>query len=114
MSDLVFETHEEWKRSKLPLDQIFGPSPGGAAAQLQVSRAVIYTWVNMGFLERIYIGFGNNRSVFISTRSLYLVENIINQLRAEGQSESLQGRRVSKELKERLAQPDIFQTAHLI
>jgi len=112
MSDLLFETYEDWKQSKLPFDQICGPSPGGAAEQLQVSRAVIYTWVNMGFLERVYIGFGNNRSVFISTRSLYRVENIINQLRAESESESLQGRRVTQELKKRLPQSDLFQTAH--
>jgi hypothetical protein len=112
MSDLVFETHEEWKRSKLPLDQICGPSPGGAADGLEVSRAVIYTWLKMGFLDRIYVGQGNNRSVFISTRSLYRVANIINQLRAEGQSEKLQGRRISSELKKRLPQPDLFQTAY--
>jgi hypothetical protein len=112
MSDLVFETYEEWKRSKLPYDQICGPSPGGAAEQLQVSRAVIYTWLSMGFLERICVGSGMSRSVFISTRSLYQVENVIEQIRAERQSVNLHGCRISSELKKRLPQRDFFQTAH--
>jgi hypothetical protein len=112
MSDLIFETYEEWKRSNLPFDQICGPSPGAAAAQLQVSRTVIYTWLSLGLLDRIYVRQGKNPSVFISTRSLYLVENIINQLRSESDSGKLQGRRISDEIKKRLPQSDLFQTAH--
>jgi hypothetical protein len=112
MSDLVFETYQDWKESKLPFDQICGPSPGGAAAHLQVSRTVIYRWLSLGLLERIYVRQGKNPSVFISTRSLYLVENIINQLRSESESGKLQGRRISDEIRKRLPQPDLFQTAH--
>jgi hypothetical protein len=112
MRELLFDTYEEWKRSKLPFDRICGPSPGGAAEQLKVSRGVIYTWLNMGFLERIVVGQGGSRSVFISSRSLYHVENVINQLRAEWQTEKLHGCRVASELQKRLPQPDLFQNAH--
>jgi hypothetical protein len=109
---LHFDTYEEWKRSELPFDQICGPSPGGASAQLGVSRAVIYTWVDLGLLERVLIGSGGHAVVFISTRSLYWVENIIKQLREEWQTETLHGRRVSSELQKRLPQRDFFQAEH--
>lgn len=111
-SELHFDTLEDWKRSERPFDEICGLSPGGAASQLGVSRQVIYAWVDLGILDRVTIGEGGKLVVFISTRSLYWVENIIKQLREEWQTDLLQGRRVSAELQKRLPQRDFFQTAH--
>jgi len=105
---LRFADHCEWKNSSLPQDQILGPSPGGAASELGVSRAVIYLWVKRGFLDVVYIGRNGRDAVFVSTASIKRVQHILYQLRLEWKTENLHGFPVSQRLERDLPQLDLF------
>lgn len=63
---------------------LMGPSPGGAAGQLDVSRARIYAMVEQGILERVDCPVEGYEATFISQRS-------INKRKAEMQALEDQG-----------------------
>jgi hypothetical protein len=104
---LRFKDIAEWTASPLSMDIKNGPSPGGASAELGVSRQTIYKWVQRGFLECINIG--NGHAVLVSSRSLRRVKHELNQLREEWGTTKLQGFQVIKELEKRLPQLDMFE-----
>lgn len=70
---------EECKRKNL-----IGPSPGGAAGQLQVSRARIYSMVEEGILERTDCDVEGYQMTFISQRSINARKKQIEAMRAAG------------------------------
>jgi hypothetical protein len=94
-----FNSHQDWFESDLPRDSILGPSPGGAAAELNVSRGVIYLWIKRGFLDHIRIG---EDVVLISNDSIRRVKHILDELRLEYGQEGITGRPVARELEKRL------------
>ncbi len=104
---LRFKNMAEWTASPLSEDIKNGPSPGGASAELGVSRQTIYKWVQLGFLECTNIG--NGHVVLISSRSIRRVKHVLDQLCEEWGTTKLQGFQVAKELQKRLPQLDMFQ-----
>jgi len=104
---LRFKTNEEWFSCGLAPELCSGPSPGGAASDLGVTRQCIYNWVELGFLDRIEIG--NGKIVFISNRSIRRVKHVLDQLRLEFETQGLHGFNVATELKKRLPQQDMFE-----
>jgi hypothetical protein len=53
MTYTPFKSFRAWEKSKLPYEAKIGPSPGGAAGQLRVTRQTIYAWVKRGILDRV-------------------------------------------------------------
>lgn len=104
---LRFKTYAEWIESSISMDFKSGISPGGASAQLGVSRQTIYAWVKAGFLDWIDVESGS--TVMVSTHSMERVKNVLDQLCEEWGTTNLQGYKVAQELKKRLPQLDMFQ-----
>ncbi len=104
---LRFKDIAEWTASPLSLDMRNGPSPGGASAELGVSRQTIYNWAELGFFE--WINIGNGHVVMLSSRSVRRVKHVLDQLREEWGTTKLHGFKVVKELKKRLSQLDMFE-----
>ena len=63
---------------------LIGPSPGGAAAELKVSRARIYSLVEQGVLERTDCPVEGYSSTFISQRSINARKREVERMRADG------------------------------
>jgi len=61
-----------------------GPSPGGAAGQLGVSRARIYAMVQQGILERVDCPVEGYEATFISQRSINRRKAELRDLEAKG------------------------------
>jgi hypothetical protein len=108
---LVFESFAEWKVSDLPLELILGPSPGGAAADLHVSRQGIYNFVKAGFLDRVTVKGGDHGcdSVFITTASVRRLNRILTCYRLEYGFQGLKGSKgLNEYIVEALKQNDLF------
>ena len=104
---LRFKNMAEWMESPISMDMKNGFSPGGASAELGVSRQTVYKWVKLGFLD--WIDVENGSVVLVSSRSTRRVKHVLAQLCEEWDTTKLQGFQVVKELKKRLPQLDMFQ-----
>jgi transposase len=104
---LRFKSNQDLAKSKLPWDEKSGPSPGGAAAELAVSRQTVYNWINEGWLHQVYVG-PEPPAVYITTHSIKRVKAVLDQLRYEWKTGNLKGCNVASELKKRLPQQDLF------
>jgi hypothetical protein len=108
---LVFESFAEWKNCDLPIDLILGPSPGGAAADLYVSRQGIYNFVKAGFLDRVTVKGGKHGidSVFITTASVRRMNRILTCYRLEFGMQGLKGSKgLDNYIQQALKQNDLF------
>lgn len=68
-----FKDMEEWARAldNEDRDDLLGPSPGGAAGQLGVSRQRVHTMIKTGKLDAISIlRKGEGPVIFVTERSL--------------------------------------------
>jgi hypothetical protein len=93
--------------STLSWDMKCGPSVGGAAADLGVSRQTIYNWINEGYLHQVYVG-PDPPAVYITTRSIKRLQAVLEELRLEWNVQGLKGCNVASELAKRLPQLDLF------
>jgi len=76
---------------------LIGPSPGGAANQLRVSRARIYSLVAEGVLERTDCEVEGYQATFISQRSINARKQQLEAMRAAGKDPEAGGRPWHKE-----------------
>jgi DNA-binding XRE family transcriptional regulator len=140
MTYTPFKTLRAWERSNLPYEAKMGPSPGGAADQLGVSRQTVYAWVKRGILDRVdvlpedfkplpkwakavaRISDERDRAAqsysFITLESIHRVQKILLQLAHEhdldlSQANVLQGANITRELEARLKQLELPISADL-
>ena len=71
---------------------VVGPSPGGAAGQLKVSRARVYSLVEQGVLERTDCPVEGYPTVFISQRSINARKRQIEEMRNAGKDPEAGGK----------------------
>jgi hypothetical protein len=135
-----FENLRAWDKSKLPYEKKTGPSPGGAANQLGVSRQCVYNWVKRGILDRVDVlpdtykplprwlkvidrlsedQLEASRSYsYITLESIHRVQKVLLDLAHErdidlNQINALTGANITRELEARLVQPDMIPTVDL-
>ncbi len=104
---LRFDSPREWADSTLPWEIKCGPSPGGVAVDLGVSRQTVYNWISLGYLHQVYVG-PNPPAVYITTQSVNRLQAVLEQLRLEWNVQCLKGSNVASALAERLPQLDLF------
>ncbi len=102
-----FKSPEDMADCTLSWEMKCGPSPGGAAADLGVSRQTVYNWINEGYLCLVHVG-PEPPSVYITTHSIKRLKAVLDELRLEWKTESLKGCNVASELAKRLPQLDLF------
>jgi hypothetical protein len=104
---LRFESPQDMAESSLSWEEKCGPSPGGAADELGVSRQTVYNWINEGYLRLVHVG-PEPPAVYITTHSIKRLKAVLDELRLEWNTESLKGCNVASELGKRLPQQDLF------
>jgi hypothetical protein len=134
MTYTPFKTLRDWEKCKLPYEAKIGPSPGGAAGQLCVSRQTIYAWVKRGILDRVDVlpekfkpyprwqkaifRISEERELatlsytFITLESIHRVQKILLDLAEEynldlNEPNALQGANITRELEARLKQLEL-------
>jgi hypothetical protein len=140
MTYTPFKSFRAWEKSKLPYEAKVGPSPGGAAGWLGVSRMTISAWVKRGILDRVDVlpekfkpqprwvkaafrisderELATLSSTFITLESIHRVEKVLLQLALDydldlKQPNALQGANITRELEARLKQLELPITADL-